>query len=42
MVRNDNRLEALRQAFSERVVVLDGAAGTSIQEMHLTAADFGG
>ena len=42
MVRNGNRLEALRQAFSERIVVLDGAAGTSIQEMHLTAADFGG
>src|ERR1700758_398940 len=42
MVSNGNRLEALRQAFSERIVVLDGAAGTSIQDMHLRAADFGG
>src|ERR1700730_1502961 len=42
MVRNGNRLEALRKAFSERIVVLDGAAGTSIQDMRLTAADFGG
>src|SRR5712692_1255565 len=42
MVSNGNRLEALRQAFSERIVVIDGAAGTSIQDMHLTAADFGG
>jgi 5-methyltetrahydrofolate--homocysteine methyltransferase len=42
MVSNGSRLEALRQAFSERIVVLDGAAGTSIQDMHLTATDFGG
>jgi 5-methyltetrahydrofolate--homocysteine methyltransferase len=42
MVSNGNRLEALREAFSERIVVLDGAAGTSIQGMHLKPADFGG
>ena len=42
MVNNGNRLEALREAFSERIVVLDGAAGTSIQDMHLKPADFGG
>src|SRR6516162_7055102 len=42
MVSNGNRLETLRAGFSERIMVLDGAAGTSIQDMHLTAADFGG
>ena len=42
MVSNENRLEALREAFCERIVVLDGAAGTSIQDMHLKPADFGG
>jgi 5-methyltetrahydrofolate--homocysteine methyltransferase len=36
------RIELLRRAFGERIVVLDGAAGTSIQAMHLEAADFGG
>jgi len=41
MVGNGNRLDALRQALSERIVVLDGAAGTSIQNMHLQASDFG-
>jgi 5-methyltetrahydrofolate--homocysteine methyltransferase len=39
---SDDRLDALRQAFTERIVVLDGAAGTSIQDMHFTPADFGG
>src|SRR5215472_4574478 len=42
MVSNGNRLDALRQALSERILVLDGAAGTSIQDMHLQAADLGG
>src|SRR6516165_7356251 len=42
MVSNENRLEALREAFCERIVVLDGAAGTSIQEMQLKPEDFGG
>ncbi|MBV8452038.1 MAG: homocysteine S-methyltransferase family protein, partial [Deltaproteobacteria bacterium] len=42
MVNNGSRLEALREAFSERIVVLDGAAGTSIQDMHLKPEDFGG
>src|SRR5690242_7048704 len=36
------RLQALRDLIAKRIVLLDGAAGTSIQEMHLTAADFGG
>src|SRR5215472_5529028 len=42
MVSAGKRLDALRQALSERIIVLDGAAGTSIQDMHLAAADFGG
>ncbi len=42
MFNDGNRLEVLRHALSERIMVLDGAAGTSIQDMHLRAADFGG
>jgi 5-methyltetrahydrofolate--homocysteine methyltransferase len=42
MVSIGKRLDALRHALSERIMVLDGAAGTSIQDMHLNAADFGG
>ncbi|HEY4884566.1 MAG TPA: methionine synthase [Myxococcales bacterium] len=36
------RVAALRKALLERVLVLDGAMGTAIQEHHLTASDFGG
>ncbi len=36
------RIAALQQAFSTRVLVLDGAMGTAVQDLHLTAADFGG
>ena len=32
----------LRDLLAARIVIIDGAAGTSIQNMHLTAADFGG
>src|SRR5438552_9857613 len=42
MDSSSERIELLHQAFGERIVVLDGAAGTSIQAMHLEAADFGG
>jgi 5-methyltetrahydrofolate--homocysteine methyltransferase len=42
MASFSDRTEALRRLISERIVVLDGAAGTSIQDMHLSAADFGG
>src|SRR5215475_10310089 len=42
MVSNGNRLAMLRQAFAERILILDGAAGTSIQDMQLHPADFGG
>jgi len=42
MRRVSDRLRLLRDVLTERIVVIDGAAGTSIQMMHLSAADFGG
>jgi 5-methyltetrahydrofolate--homocysteine methyltransferase len=36
------RLQALEDALATRVLVLDGAMGTMLQDRHLTAADFGG
>ncbi|MGD0075956.1 MAG: homocysteine S-methyltransferase family protein, partial [Candidatus Binataceae bacterium] len=36
------RIELLRGLLNERIVVIDGAGGTSIQTMHLKARDFGG
>src|SRR3989441_2189215 len=33
---------ALRGLLSERILVLDGAMGTMLQQRHLTPADFGG
>src|SRR5438270_653855 len=36
------RRQALEDALSTRVLVLDGAMGTMLQQHHLTAADFGG
>ncbi len=36
------RVEALKAALAERVLVLDGAMGTMIQQKNLLAADFGG
>jgi 5-methyltetrahydrofolate--homocysteine methyltransferase len=36
------RCQALEDALSTRVLVLDGAMGTMLQQRHLTAADFGG
>ncbi|MGH7842273.1 MAG: methionine synthase [Candidatus Binataceae bacterium] len=38
----NQRLERLRALIAERIVVLDGATGTSIQDLHLAPADFGG
>jgi len=32
----------IRQALKERILVIDGAMGTQLQERHLTSADFGG
>ena len=37
-----DRIGLLRDLLAARIVIIDGAAGTSIQNMHLTAADFGG
>ncbi len=37
-----DRSAALRQLLEERILVLDGAMGTAIQAMDLTADDFGG
>src|SRR5262249_31270292 len=34
--------KALEELMRERVLVLDGAMGTMLQQCHLTAADFGG
>ncbi|MFH1016985.1 MAG: homocysteine S-methyltransferase family protein, partial [Pseudomonadota bacterium] len=36
------RIEALKAAFLERIVLLDGAMGTEIQRRNPTTADFGG
>src|SRR6185369_15773796 len=36
------RIATLKRLLAERVLVLDGAMGTSIQALDLTAADFGG
>ncbi|MEW6431026.1 MAG: methionine synthase [Myxococcota bacterium] len=36
------RVEALKAALKQRVLVLDGATGTYLQGQHLKAADFGG
>ena len=37
-----DRQRALLEALNERIVVLDGAMGTMLQQARLTAADFGG
>ena len=36
------RQQALYAALGSRILVLDGAMGTMLQQRHLTAADFGG
>jgi 5-methyltetrahydrofolate--homocysteine methyltransferase len=38
----DESAKALRELLSERILVLDGAMGTMLQQRHLTAEDFGG
>src|SRR5919205_3803195 len=42
MTTPDERRQALEQILAERVLVLDGAMGTMLQQVHLTAEDFGG
>lgn len=37
-----HREAALREVMNERILVLDGAMGTALQDRNLTAADFGG
>lgn len=37
-----DRIRLLREALDERILVLDGAMGTQLQEAHLSAEDFGG
>src|SRR5689334_21996961 len=37
-----HRRQVLEDALETRVLVLDGAMGTMLQQRHLTAADFGG
>jgi 5-methyltetrahydrofolate--homocysteine methyltransferase len=42
-MRNLNEsAKAVRELLSERILVLDGAMGTMLQQRHLTAEDFGG
>ena len=38
----EQRQQALRDALATRILVLDGAMGTMLQDRNLTAADFGG
>src|SRR5215469_9151584 len=38
----DQRRQALLDALESRILVIDGAMGTMLQQQHLTAADFGG
>ena len=35
-------MTSIQQALADRILVIDGAMGTQLQERHLTAADFGG
>jgi 5-methyltetrahydrofolate--homocysteine methyltransferase len=42
MVTPEERLQALEDILAERVLVLDGAMGTMLQQQRLSAGDFGG
>jgi 5-methyltetrahydrofolate--homocysteine methyltransferase len=42
MTTSDERQQALQQILAERVLVLDGAMGTMLQQRNLVAEDFGG
>src|SRR5215469_13887297 len=42
MTTPQERYQALADILDQRVLVLDGAMGTMLQQRHLTAADFGG
>src|SRR5262252_5271636 len=42
MTTPEDRWGALEENLATRILVLDGAMGTMLQQRHLTAADFGG
>ena len=42
MINQNDRSRLLLEALKERILVLDGAMGTAIQQHELTPADFGG
>jgi 5-methyltetrahydrofolate--homocysteine methyltransferase len=42
MTTPQERQQALEELLEQRIVVLDGAMGTMLQQRHLTAEDFGG
>src|ERR671927_903970 len=42
MTTFEERQRALADALERRVLIIDGAMGTMLQQQHLTAADFGG
>jgi 5-methyltetrahydrofolate--homocysteine methyltransferase len=42
MTASDHRRQALLDALEDRILVIDGAMGTMLQQQRLTAADFGG
>ena len=42
MTTAQERHQALQDILEQRVLILDGAMGTMLQQRHLTAADFGG
>ncbi len=42
MRRLNESAKILRELLAERILVLDGAMGTMLQQRNLTAADFGG
>ena len=42
MSTSEERRKALLDALDSRILVIDGAMGTMLQQQHLTAADFGG
>lgn len=42
MATDASRIKLLREILAERIMILDGATGTAIQQMHLGPEDFGG
>ncbi|HXW17536.1 MAG TPA: homocysteine S-methyltransferase family protein, partial [Candidatus Acidoferrales bacterium] len=42
MTDRSHRRQALLDALERRILVLDGAMGTMVQQQHLSAKDFGG